>query len=95
MPVVRTDGRSFGHVITKFSGTGRFTYPWCSASARELRYNYKLGLKAKPVKIKSSVHEAGHGFEMAFQARKPSGTFEKRAAGREVNSGFRIRSPAC
>ena len=39
MPVVRTDGRSFvrsvyGHVITKFSGMGRFTYPWCSAGAR-------------------------------------------------------------
>ena len=37
-PVVRTDGRSFGrsvygHVITKFSGIGRFTYPWCSAGA--------------------------------------------------------------
>ena len=29
MPVVRTDG----HVITKFSGMGRFTYPWCSAGA--------------------------------------------------------------
>ena len=21
----------YGHVITKFSGMGRFTYPWCSA----------------------------------------------------------------
>ena len=31
MPVVRTDGRAlYGHVITKFSGIGRFTYPWCS-----------------------------------------------------------------
>ena len=42
IPVVRTDGRSFvrsvyGHVITKFSGMGRFTYPWCSASARFAR----------------------------------------------------------
>ena len=36
MPVVRTDGgRSvYGHVITKFSGMGRFTYPWCFAGAR-------------------------------------------------------------
>ena len=35
--VVRTDGgRSvYGHVITKFSGMDRFTYPWCSAGARE------------------------------------------------------------
>ena len=25
----------YGHVITKFSGMGRFTYPaWCSAGAR-------------------------------------------------------------
>ena len=23
----------YGHVITKFSGMGRFTYPWCSADA--------------------------------------------------------------
>ena len=28
----RSGGRSvYGHVITKFSGMGRFTYPWCSA----------------------------------------------------------------
>ena len=34
-PVVRTDGRAvYGHVITKFSEMGRFTYPWCSAGAR-------------------------------------------------------------
>ena len=36
------DGRSFvrsvyGHVITKFYGMGRFTYPWCSAGARLAR----------------------------------------------------------
>ena len=37
MPVVRTDGRSVGHVITKFSGIGRFIYPWCSASALRAR----------------------------------------------------------
>ena len=43
----RTEGRAggravYGHVITKFSGTGRFTYPWCSAGGLrppELRYN--------------------------------------------------------
>ena len=23
----------YGHVITKFSGMGSFTYPWCSAGA--------------------------------------------------------------
>ena len=31
----------YGHVITKFSRMGRFTYPWCSAGALcapELRY---------------------------------------------------------
>ena len=31
----------YGQVITKFSGMGRFTYPWCSAGALrapELRY---------------------------------------------------------
>ena len=36
------NGRSFvrsvyDHVITKFSGMGRFTYPWCSASTRFAR----------------------------------------------------------
>ena len=33
----------YGHVITKFSGMGRFTYPWCSAGALrapELRYYF-------------------------------------------------------
>ena len=43
MTVVRTDGQwsavggrrsVYGHVITKFSEMGRFTYPWCSAGAR-------------------------------------------------------------
>ena len=32
----------YGHMITKFSGVGRFTYPWCSAGALRtpgLRYN--------------------------------------------------------
>ena len=51
MPLVRTDGQRaggraggravYGHVITKFSGMGRFTYPWCSAGALlapEFRY---------------------------------------------------------
>ena len=37
MPVVRTDGRSLGHVITKFSGMGRFIYPWCPAGALRAR----------------------------------------------------------
>ena len=27
----RSVARSVGHVITKFSGMGRFIYPWCSA----------------------------------------------------------------
>ena len=32
--MVWTDGRAvYGHVITKYSGMGRFTYPWCSAGA--------------------------------------------------------------
>ena len=41
-PVVRTDGRCTV-TITKFSGMGRFTYPWCSAGTLrvpELRYKY-------------------------------------------------------
>ena len=37
----------YGHVITKFSGMGRFTYPWCSAGALrapELRYKALLNI---------------------------------------------------
>ena len=33
----RSVGRSVGHVITKFSGMGRFIYPWCSAGALRAR----------------------------------------------------------
>ena len=32
----------YGHMITKFSGMGRFTYPWCSAGAlRAPELHYK------------------------------------------------------
>ena len=45
------NGRSFvrsvyGHVITKFFGMGRFTYPWCSAGARFVRARAPLSSKA-------------------------------------------------
>ena len=33
----RSLARSLGHVITKFSGMGRFTCPWCSAGALRSR----------------------------------------------------------
>ena len=41
------DGRAvYGHVITKFSGMGRFTYPWGSAGAlRAPEIRYKIRLK--------------------------------------------------
>ena len=74
-PVVRTDGRAvYGHVITKFSGMGRFTYPWCSAGALrtpELRYHSifrtieaLVGFSRKPLKTfsKSSIQAAGSDF---------------------------------
>ena len=37
--MVRMDGLRavYGHVVTKFSGMGRFTYPWCSAGALRSR----------------------------------------------------------
>ena len=43
IPVVRTDGlrAAYGHVITKFSVMGRFTYPWCSARALRARSSAK------------------------------------------------------
>ena len=45
-----TDGRPFvrsvyGHLITKFSGMGRFTHPWCSAGARFTRSRAPLKFK--------------------------------------------------
>ena len=47
-PVVRTDGLAvYDHVITKFSGMGRFTYPLCSAGALhapKLRYEQLHGI---------------------------------------------------
>ena len=54
VPVVRTDGRAYGHVITKFSRMGRLPHflthgaPLGALRARELRY--------KAVK-KNSVHQ--------------------------------------
>ena len=41
-------GRSeavYGHVITKFSGMGRFTYRWCSAGALRVRKNFAMNFK--------------------------------------------------
>ena len=35
------DRRSVGHVITKFSGMGRFIYPWCSSGALRARSSAK------------------------------------------------------
>ena len=35
------DRRSIGHVITKFSGMGRFIYPWCSSGALRARSSAK------------------------------------------------------
>ena len=40
----RTDGRSVGHVIIKFSGMGRFIYPWCYAGALRARSSAKIKL---------------------------------------------------
>ena len=48
----RTVSRSlYGHVITKFSGIGRLTNPWCSSGvrfARERELRYKASLKKLP-----------------------------------------------
>ena len=49
-------GRSevvYGHVITKFSGMGRFTYPWFlrwrASRAQGLRYELQVFLKRKVI----------------------------------------------
>ena len=47
-PVVRTDGRAYGHVITKFSQMGRLPHflthgaPLRALRARELRYDHRI-----------------------------------------------------
>ena len=60
-PVVRTDGRAvYGHVITKFSVMGRFTYPWCSAGALrapELRYKDNDQRKARKEYFKKNAEK--------------------------------------
>ena len=46
--MVRTDGLRavYGHVITNFFGTGRFSYPWYSSSALRARSTAILQNKA-------------------------------------------------
>ena len=58
-PVVLTDGQAvYGHVITKFSGIGRFTYPWCSSGALcapELRYHEHLFQLNRQVRLQPFI----------------------------------------
>ena len=59
----RTDVRSvYGHVITKFSGMGRFTNPWCSAGARE---------------SSSIIHYWVSGWYLLFYGPKPSSQYSE------------------
>ena len=76
------DGRAaggravYGHVITKFSGMGRFTYPWCSASvlhAPELRYQHRLDHASKSP---ANCNQRGGNSRKAFLIFKA----EKRSA---------------
>ena len=55
--MVWTDGRSLGHVITKFSGMGRFIYPWCSAGALRARSSAIMMLSmSKPFPSRLTIH---------------------------------------
>ena len=57
------NARSLGHVITKFSGMGRFIYPWCSAGAlrarssaiKEGQYRFRLFNPYASSKVKSEI----------------------------------------
>ena len=53
IPVVRTDGLRavYGHVITKISGMGRFTYTWCSAGALCAKLRFKVLNEVQTIKI--------------------------------------------
>ena len=64
MPVLRTDGRSVGQVITKFSGMGRFIYPRCSAGA--LRARSSAVSKNNPSEAFQSAYKQDHSTETAL-----------------------------
>ena len=57
----RAGGRAvYGHVITKFSVMGSFTYPWCSAGALrapELRYKDNDQRKARKEDFKKNAEK--------------------------------------
>ena len=57
MPLVWMDGWGqavYGHVITKFPGMGRFTYPWCSVGACFTHVRALLLVKRKCKKRKKT-----------------------------------------
>ena len=79
------DGRSvvrsvYGHLITKFSGMSKFTYPWCSAGAlraraSELRYNGVGALRGQriyPAKINPSTPPPEHNLFLALLCDRSS-----------------------
>ena len=76
------DGRAaggravYGHVITKFSGIGRFTYPWCSAGAlRAPELRYKAWDAASSETQGQSVGSGGKaGRKFSSTGKEPLGT---------------------
>ena len=60
------DGGSVGHVITKFSGMGRFIYPWCSAGALRVRSSAKNCKNLVPHDFRFDDWKLGYTCASAF-----------------------------
>ena len=59
----------YGHVITKFSRMGRFTYPWCSAGAlRALELRYKF-VQRHPTLFANKVSVGGQLMNLVLAYR--------------------------
>ena len=87
----RAGGRSvYCHVITKFSGMGRFTYPWCSAGALRARapllsncHTFTLSKNFSILSVRPDLN-----FEI-FSFRK---VFTVKLEGREFQSLTRVKA---
>ena len=60
-PVVRTDGRAYGHVITKFSRMGRLPHflSYGAPSTRALRARVELRYHLTVARAQVSTHQGG------------------------------------
>ena len=71
----------YGHVITKFSRMGRFTYPWCSAGALrapELRYYVTSSIEKDVERLIEDLDKAFPKYRGAYHIGSKSKISEAR-----------------